>query len=394
MDVHATVVAQAPSSGRGRFLGEIAAYQRLLKRDAVPLVATLGLYRFWVSTDVRQYLWSRSEIGGEQLDYTGHPIELLVGFLVLLVVIGPVLAILSILSVIPVLSVALVSAYLPVMVLAPLSILALYQARRYRVNHTVFRGIRFHQTGSAWVYAILTVLWFAINVCTLGLTYPWARASLERYKMRHTFYGDVQGNFQGSGKSLFQRGMLLWAVIWVPFLVVLAAFSERMGSGGVNTFIVGWLGGVGLVIYPIFHAMVLRWRIAGMRFGTLSFESDFPTWQLHKAYLKFFGLLGVIAAVVLMAAAQVQTQIIPALPLGRSIVVEFIGVLCLAVAYFTVATVITLAYQATVRFTTWHLIVDALVLHGLDQLDRTKFHPGHAARHSGSVGAALNVGGF
>src|SRR5262249_32403014 len=139
MDGGAAAAQEEPGSGRGRFVGEGKAYRRLLRRDAFPLITTLGLYRFWVATDVRQYLWSRTEIAGEQLDYTGNPIELLVGFLVLLGILGPVLAVLSILSVSSDLSVAIISAYLPLTLIAPLSVLALYQARRYRVNHTVFR---------------------------------------------------------------------------------------------------------------------------------------------------------------------------------------------------------------------------------------------------------------
>ena len=40
------------------------------------------------------------------------------------------------------LAVAILSAYAPAILAVPLSVLALYQARRYRVNHTIFRGLR------------------------------------------------------------------------------------------------------------------------------------------------------------------------------------------------------------------------------------------------------------
>ena len=68
----------------GQFFGSTREYWRILSRDALALIATLGLYRFWVSTDVRRYLWSHTNLAGERLDYTGDPLELLVGFLVLL----------------------------------------------------------------------------------------------------------------------------------------------------------------------------------------------------------------------------------------------------------------------------------------------------------------------
>jgi uncharacterized membrane protein YjgN (DUF898 family) len=65
---------------------------------------------------------------------------------------------------------------------------------------------------------------------TLGLTYPWAVASLERYKMRHTFYGDVGGKFVGAGWRLFLRGIPIWIIIVGPIVggaVVAATTLDR-----------------------------------------------------------------------------------------------------------------------------------------------------------------------
>jgi uncharacterized membrane protein YjgN (DUF898 family) len=380
-----------PNEGRGRFLGDKREYWRILAREALSLIITIGLYRFWVSTDVRRYLWSHSELADEQLDYTGDPFELLVGFLVLLVVLAPLVAIFSILSLMAgSLSLAIVAAYAPVVVLFPLGVVALYQARRYRVNHTVFRGLRFHQTGSAWVYALRAAVWFVVNVVTFGLSYPWARASLERYKMRHTFFGDLQGGFEESGWGLFKRGAPLWLLVVLGLMTALALD----GDAEQPVWTPAALLVVGLVIYPIFHATVLRWRVAGIRFGALAFASAFSTWALCKAYLKFYGLLVLLAIIAGVVVVVVELMIVPALPVGGSIVFEFIGVLCLVIAYFAAATAAAFAYQGTVRFETWRLIVDALVIRGLDQLDRVKVHAGHAARHAGRIGAALNLGGF
>jgi uncharacterized membrane protein YjgN (DUF898 family) len=399
----AEVAASGGDSARGRFLGESRDYWRLLARDALQLVATLGLYRFWVSTDVRRYLWSRTEIAGEQLDYDGDPVELLVGFLVLLVVLAPVMALLSIFSLRSGnLYVAALLEYPMTFALVPLAVLALYQARRYRVNHTVFRGLRFHQTGSAWVYALRTALWFVVNVLTLGATYPWARANQERYKMRHTFYGDVQGHFEGTGWQLFKRiapfWLLLAALLAVWSLDVAATENEDPAAAKSLQQATWWLWRAlllaVLLLYPIFHAIVLRWRIGGMRFGTLSFTSDFSTWRFYKAYLKFYAFMVLFAAIVWGVTFLVQLEIVPVIQAWRSVVIESVGVVLLVIAYFAVATAVAFAYQGTVRFATWRLIVDSLAVRGLDQLDRAKVHAGHAARHAGRIGAALNLGGF
>ena len=49
--------------------------------------------------------------------------------------------------------------------------------------------------------------WGLLSLLTLGLAYPWMRASLERYKLANTFYGDLRGSFVASGGAFFARGV-------------------------------------------------------------------------------------------------------------------------------------------------------------------------------------------
>ena len=79
----------APTAGAVKFLGREAAYWRLRIKGAGLLMLTLGIYRFWFATDVRRYLWSSTEIGGETLEYTGLATELLGGFLLAIAIVGP-----------------------------------------------------------------------------------------------------------------------------------------------------------------------------------------------------------------------------------------------------------------------------------------------------------------
>ncbi len=78
-----------PPAGAVNFLGKEGAYWRLRIKGAALLVLTLGIYRFWFATDVRRYLWSNTEIGGETLEYTGLATELLGGFLIAVTIVGP-----------------------------------------------------------------------------------------------------------------------------------------------------------------------------------------------------------------------------------------------------------------------------------------------------------------
>ena len=116
-----------------------------------------------------------------------------------------------------------------------LSQYGIYLARRYRLTRTVFRGLRFHQTGSALRYSICAVWWWGWTALTLGFAYPFTRAALERFKMRNTFYGDLQGRFEANGSHLFVRGFLMWLAVLIPgsvTLVLLALDQLVAGDGG------------------------------------------------------------------------------------------------------------------------------------------------------------------
>ena len=51
----------------GCFTGRMQAFRRIILRGAGLLVATFGIYRFWLTTDVRRFLWANTEIGGDTL---------------------------------------------------------------------------------------------------------------------------------------------------------------------------------------------------------------------------------------------------------------------------------------------------------------------------------------
>src|SRR5262245_54744300 len=84
-----------PAAGTARFVGDESAYWRLMVRGAVLLMVTLGIYRFWLATDQRRFLWANTEIAGDALEYTGTARELLIGFLVAVAVLVPLYAVLS-----------------------------------------------------------------------------------------------------------------------------------------------------------------------------------------------------------------------------------------------------------------------------------------------------------
>src|SRR5215472_12248171 len=172
-----------PLPGLVRFIGPEWAYWQLRIKGAALLLVTLGIYRFWLLTDVRRFLWSNTEIAGETLEYDGLATELLLGFLFAIAILVPIYVAIAMAS----LTMELpdyVSALGGLALLAVFGEFARYRARRYRLTRTVFRGLRFHQDGSGWLYALYAILWWILIITSLGFAYPWAQANLQRYMMR------------------------------------------------------------------------------------------------------------------------------------------------------------------------------------------------------------------
>lgn len=409
-----------PGHGRARFLGNERVFWRLITRGSVLLLVTLGIYRFWLATDVRRFLWNNSEIAGDSLEYTGTARELLLGFLIAIALLAP-LNVLIFAAAFFGGTVGRLSGIGGLAVLALLGQFAVYRARRYRLTRTVYRGIRFLQTGSAWRYAVCALFWWGMIAITLGLAYPFAQASLERLKMRNTFYGDLPGRFEGSGFRLLFRGFLLWALVMLPFLLGLmaglgqidwTAVSEAIDRGGtrgvarleeagvfqalaVVGVAVSWAVLVAAVLYPVFQAMTLRWWISGLRFGELSATSRLRTGAVYGLYMRFVGYallagfaLGVLSIGVLLVIGGVKaaagdgrlTEVLTiALPIGTYVIA--------ALAYSAI-------YQATVKLRLWKLGIDTLELTGIDVLDRVKASGAASSAVGEGLADALNVGGI
>ena len=265
------------------FSGSRSEFFHLVKRGAALELVTLGFYRFWLLTDIRRHLWSNTLVDGDAAEHTGRGKELLIGFLVALAILVPIY--------LGYLLIGLEAEHYQAFASIPLFLFfylfgqfAIFRARRYRLTRTIWRGVRFWMTGSGWIYALQASLWGLLSAVTLGLALPWRMAALERYKMRHSYYGDLQGSFEGRGWEFFKRGWWLWLLAPVAMVVYpLAPF-----------------------IYGAFKAVEWRWWLSGIRFGGVRIESSLPRSALIGLYWKVIGwivVLGLVFSAYAAAAA-------------------------------------------------------------------------------------------
>jgi uncharacterized membrane protein YjgN (DUF898 family) len=416
-------VPDAGAVPTARFIGNRKVYWRLLIRGAVLLAVTLGIYRFWFATDVRRFLWAHTEIAGDTLEYTGTPYELVIGFLIAVAVLLPLNALLFLLALsLPIGELVGVLAF---PVIAFLGQFAIYRARRYRLTRSVFRGIRCHQTGSALRYAVSAMLWWLLIIFTLGLAYPFAQASLERYKIRNTYYGDLGGAFAGSGSRLFLRGFAMWLLVIGPIAGALAFAAEAVDWG---TLIAAASGAndagsfanqvenafpglypamatlitavtvstvMAILLFPVFQAMMMRWWLSGLRFGSLTVRSKLRIRHIYGAYLRFLlyivlflialGIVGGIALAVFgtVGAAYMSPDM-----------TEIVGAAGAVASYVVVMLGFSTIYQGTVRLALWQRAVDTAEIEGLTALDHVKAAGTASSAVGEGLADALNVGGI
>jgi uncharacterized membrane protein YjgN (DUF898 family) len=258
------------ASSRIDFTGRRSDFRHLAMRGGALELVTVGFYRFWLATDIRRHLWSNTSVGRDGLEYTGTAKELLIGFLFALAILAPIY--------LAYFFIGLEAERLKAFLSLPLVLFfylftqfAVYRARRYRLTRTVWRGVRFWMAGSGWSYAWRAALWTLFAIVTVGLALPWRQAALERFKMRHTSYGDLQGRFEGTGGQFFKRGWWIW-------LLMVITVSTSVAIPFAMPF-----------LYAAFKAVEWRWWVSGVRFGDVSFESDMTGGALIGLYWKVVG---------------------------------------------------------------------------------------------------------
>jgi len=306
------------TAGHGRdaitFTGSRPAFARLLARGSLLTLPTLGLYRFWLITDIRRHLWGNTVIAGEPLEYAGSGGELLRGFLIGMAVLIPINLLLTLLG--------LTSFGGSAALMGPtfFGLMALQQFAQfrtfaYRITRSRYRGIAGSLDAEFGGYFTRRIGWDCVAILSLGLAIPFRRASLDRYLIGGCRIGDQKAQFTGTGWSLAWRvylGWLIAALVWlaitalsVPLLasLIAAAGPELREIGGDMTgtglAIIAAVV-VGFTFYAVYVAIWHRWRLNHLAFGTTRFVSALRARQVVGCYLRFGA--GVVSLLILIMA--------------------------------------------------------------------------------------------
>src|SRR6266700_4604465 len=331
------------------FSGDRGEFFRLVRRGAALELVTVGFYRFWLATDIRRHLWSHTALDGDAFEYTGRGKELLIGFLFALAILVPIYLAYFLVG----LEAEHLKAFASVPLVAFFYVFgqfAIYRARRYRLTRTVWRGVRFWMDGSGWAYSFRAMLWGLLVFLTLGLALPWREASLERYKMQHTHFGDLQGDFEGDGWTFFKRGCWLWLLTPIAIIIFpLAPF-----------------------VYAEFKAREWRWWLDGIRIGGVSLSSSLPHNAFYGLYWKVIGwwtLLSTLFGLYIAGATMLVVKLSglsPEQAFGPDHPAKSIPLLvAMVIGYFALALAVNIVMRVYLQRDLWVKVLETVEVHDI-----------------------------
>lgn len=395
-------------------------------------ILTIGIGRFWMVTSLRRFHWSAFRLDGDPFEYTGKPVEKLVGFLIAVAILAVYLTIVNLALTFVGLSYfqgQAIAVNLSILAIVPLGFWAQYRARRYILARTRWRGIRFGVEPGAWSYTLRAIGWWLLTLVTLGLAYPFQQLALARFTTDRTYFGNLRFTQYGAVGPLFRS----WLLVIAPLLLV-AGFAALQWREIMAEFpSINWLSEdgnlsadlndgqpvlAGLVSFASLAAiwgyvLYLRHSVFSFRYlnshkvlgDTTAFEMRLGFWQVVGVYI-FGGLIISILSTIILAvfsllvgmvifASGVDPTLFEGLiegdfPLGE---IAFLGGMA-AVYLFAIVIILSLS-QAFITLPIMRLIARTTEVYGLENLDRAQQRARDEQVEAGGFADALgaDVGG-
>ena len=285
-------------------------------------IITFGIYRFWAITRLRRYMWAHMRFQEDRFEYTGTGGELFLGFilaLTILIVLGMVTAALAfgMVTAASAFGLRLIAAPLVVLLVLVfyamifvLAFAAIFSAQRYRLNRTLWRGIRGGMHGSAIRYGLRGVLYFLLNVITLYQMTPWMTLRLTERRLNASSFGNLAFGFRGRARRIYLPFLALFLVFVLLDVVFFVALFRQFGTAMLHAapqmkatdagfsppanlallpfVLFGGVLAIGIVIGLVrsFYVAALAREVANhSTLGPLRFASTISAWALLRLVL-------------------------------------------------------------------------------------------------------------
>ncbi|MEL7468060.1 MAG: DUF898 family protein [Pseudomonadota bacterium] len=278
----------------------------LSMRQVFLAVITLGIYRFWMTTNLRRHYWRAVRVLGDPFEYSGTGLEKLLGFLIAVIILAVYLGVFNLaltfgglLSLDDPIELQVLT-WLSFVASLPLIYFATYRARRYILARTRWRGIRFGMEQAAWKYTWRALLLTLLSIVTVGLMYPYQHFKLEKFKTDRTWFGDLSFEQGGSWVQLFRYWVWFYVIVAIIAAAIAGAVaSPESASARTLAIVAGIFGYIAIFIVGI------RYQVAAFRYlwghrtlGGARFSNDIDTGEVIGVYIGGSIATGICAALV------------------------------------------------------------------------------------------------
>ncbi len=230
---------------------------------------SLGVYSFWGRTELRQYIWSQSSLGGESFRYRGTAQGLATtGVKTLLATVFAFFFLLWLHRVDPLLSPFFETLFF-VAGLFGLFYLA-WSETRYRLSKTQWHNLTFSFRGRFRSWFGLHLKGWLLLVLSLGLYGPVYWSQAWKFRIEHTAFGGQAFRYSGSWRDIARPFYIGWGVTLVTF---------------------GW--GAPLWFWSFIVIKQALWRRTHFDQGTFEFNLDLKAWarlQIENVLILIFSL--------------------------------------------------------------------------------------------------------
>lgn len=217
-----------------RFEGNWREYFGIAIINLLLTIVTLGIYRFWAKTRSRQYLWSRTEVMGEPLEYTGTGMQLFLGALIaVFAVLLPFTILLSVAQAMAMAGNIGIAALIYVLLMPAMFYLfgvGIYRSQRYLLSQTSWRGIRGGMTTGGWAYGLGFLGRNLAMLMTGFLAAPWAESQNWNRRWQDARFGSLQFIAYAPAGPLFLRFLLTLIGIAAIYAVLLYSMVSTTGG--------------------------------------------------------------------------------------------------------------------------------------------------------------------
>lgn len=230
------------------FTGNASEYFKIWIVNLLLTIVTFGVYAAWAKVRNRRYFYANTRIMGHAFNYTGNPVRILIGNLI---VVGMAVVYFTSGAISPFLLLGVIVLFLG---LAPWLVV---KSLSFNARNSTYRGLRFAFDGR-YGQAAKVFLWLPVaSVFTLYLLFPWVMRRQKQFVVDRHRYGGTPFAFSGLTPDLYKifgLTMLFFLPLLVVYGGIIGAAVAAKASGGAPGAMMGvW----GLLFLPAMIAAIL-----------------------------------------------------------------------------------------------------------------------------------------